>query len=107
MRWQGHLYERVVTFANLMAAAHRAVRGKTERPDVAAFVMDLEPEVLQLERELLGSPRRARRWPPGADRRAGSADVENAAMASSGRAADADGLADWRVSVSLLFGRAG
>lgn len=54
MKRHGHLFEQVVAFDNLVAAARRAVRGKTHRPAVGAFLVDLEPEVLKLERELRG-----------------------------------------------------
>ena len=36
----------------LCVAARRAARGKRRVPEVARFLMDLEPEVLQLQREL-------------------------------------------------------
>ena len=54
MKRIGHLFERIVRFDNLLAAAHNAVRGKKNRQPVAAFYFHLETELLQLERELLG-----------------------------------------------------
>lgn len=45
--------DRVATFTSLRRAALRAARGHRESPGVAAFLADLEPEVLRLERELL------------------------------------------------------
>ena len=53
MKRIGHLFERIVRFDNLLAAAHNAVRGKKNRQPVAAFYFHLETELLQLERELL------------------------------------------------------
>ena len=54
MRRAGHLFEQVVGFFPLVAAARRAARGKRLSRATAAFLLDLEPEVLQLQRELLG-----------------------------------------------------
>jgi len=54
------LYERIHSFQNLWLAARRAARGKRSRPDVAAFLLDLEPELLALEEEL-----RSGAWQPG------------------------------------------
>ena len=54
------LFGRVATFEALCAAALRAVTGKRRTPAPAAFLADLEPEVLRLEREL-----RAGTWRPG------------------------------------------
>jgi RNA-directed DNA polymerase len=41
-----------VSFDNLLEAGHRAAAGKRTRPDVAAFLMNREGELLQLQREL-------------------------------------------------------
>jgi len=46
------LWPQLVSFENLLQAAHGAARGKRSRPDVATFLLDLEPEVLRLKREL-------------------------------------------------------
>ncbi len=54
------LFDRVVDFRALCQAAGRAARGKRQQPQVATFLMDLEPEILQLRRELLSG-----RWRPG------------------------------------------
>ena len=54
------LFERIATFEALCAAARRAVTGKRRTPAPAAFLANLEPEVLRLEREL-----RAGTWRPG------------------------------------------
>lgn len=53
MRRAGGLFPRVVAFDNLMCAAHEASRGKRRRPDVARFTLELEPELLALQRELI------------------------------------------------------
>jgi len=63
VRRTGHLFERVADFHALVAAARRAARGKRDKPRVAAFLMDLEPEVLRLQRELLDGT-----WRPGPGR---------------------------------------
>lgn len=52
MKRVGSLWPRVVSFSNLTGAAHAAALGKRFRPDVAAFLLDLEGEVLRLQREL-------------------------------------------------------
>jgi RNA-directed DNA polymerase len=53
MRRAGHLFEQVASFSALCAAARRAARGRRLTAVAARFVMDLESECLQLERELL------------------------------------------------------
>jgi len=50
----GDLWNGIVSFENLLGAAHAAARGKRSRPDVAEFLLNLEPEVLLLQRELTG-----------------------------------------------------
>ena len=52
MKRIGHLFEQVITFANLLAAARQAMRGKKDRLAVAAFHFHLEPELLRLQAEL-------------------------------------------------------
>ena len=54
------LFERIASFPALEAAAQRAARGKRRKPGVAAFLANLEGEVLRLERELLAGS-----WRPG------------------------------------------
>ena len=54
------LFERIATFEALAAAALRAVAGKRRVPGPAAFLANLETNVLALEREL-----RAGTWRPG------------------------------------------
>ena len=56
----GHLFERIVRFETLCQAAHQAARGLWRRRSVASFLLDLEPEVLALQRELLDGSYRPR-----------------------------------------------
>lgn len=60
MRRAGDLFERIASFGALLAAAARAARGKRRKRPVARFLVDLEPELLGLERELLDGS-----WRPG------------------------------------------
>ena len=53
MKRFGDLFPSVVAFANLAAAGRRAARGKAGSAEVARILRHLEPEVLQLERELV------------------------------------------------------
>ena len=53
MRRAGGLWPGLVSYDGLLAAAKAAAAGKRTRPDVARFLLDLEPEVLTLRRELL------------------------------------------------------
>ena len=53
MRRIGNVWPEVVSFDNLCAAAHRAARGKRTVRSTARFLDRLEPEVLQLQRELV------------------------------------------------------
>lgn len=52
MKRVGGLFEKIVDFENLRLAAHTAALGKRSRPDVASFLLDLEPELLRLRRQL-------------------------------------------------------
>ncbi len=52
MKRTGGLWPEIVTFSNLLRAAEKASAGKRTRPDVAAFLINLEVELLQLQREL-------------------------------------------------------
>ena len=54
------LFPRIASFGALEAATRRAARGKRRKPGVAAFLANLEGEVLRLERELLAGA-----WRPG------------------------------------------
>ena len=60
MKRAGHLFEQVVAFDALCAAARRAARGLWRNRSVAAILLDLEPEVLALQRELAGGTYRPR-----------------------------------------------
>jgi retron-type reverse transcriptase len=60
MKRHGHLWEDVISFANLLRAATKARRGKRFRPSVAAFHFDLEHVLWQLHEELA-----ARTYRPG------------------------------------------
>lgn len=53
MKRTGQLFDRVASFPELCAAAQRAAKGKRISLDAAAFLFDVETEVLQLQRELL------------------------------------------------------
>lgn len=48
----GALFEKVVAFENLHAAAWEVLRGKRGRPGANRFFLRLEDELLQLQREL-------------------------------------------------------
>lgn len=48
------LWPELISLPNLFDAAHRAAAGKKSRPDVAAFLANLEPELYRLRRQLAG-----------------------------------------------------
>ena len=48
MKRVGGLWPELTSFAKLLAAAEAAAAGKRKRPDVAAFRMNLEPELMRL-----------------------------------------------------------
>jgi RNA-directed DNA polymerase len=52
MRRLGGIWGDVVSFENLLLAYRKARRGKGRSPDVARFALDLEKELLRLQREL-------------------------------------------------------
>ena len=52
MKRVGQLWESLVSFENLLVAANAAAAGKRSRPDVSRFILNLEPELLGLRREL-------------------------------------------------------
>lgn len=54
MKRIGNLWPRVTSFENLLEASRRASAGKRTRGDVAAFQLNLETEMFQLQRELEG-----------------------------------------------------
>jgi len=53
MKRAGNLWPGIVSFENLLEAAENAARGKRRRPDVARFLLDLEPELHRLREELI------------------------------------------------------
>jgi RNA-directed DNA polymerase len=56
----GELFGELCDPAHLIRCARAAARGKRRKPDVARFMLDLEPECLRLAKELAAS-----RWEPG------------------------------------------
>jgi len=62
MKRVGGLWPVLTSFANLLAAAEAAGAGKRKRADVAAFRMNLEPELMQLRRELVEGSYRPGRY---------------------------------------------
>jgi RNA-directed DNA polymerase len=56
------LFEGIASFQALNAAAQRAVAGKRRKPGAAAFMANLERELLRLERELLSGTYRTGRY---------------------------------------------
>lgn len=53
MRRVGHLFEEATSFASLLQAARRAMRGSGHGKGAGAFFFALEPEVLELRRSLI------------------------------------------------------
>ena len=51
MKRQGNLWDRMISFENLLLAAHAAARGKRFKPGVARFVFDLERQLLLLHND--------------------------------------------------------
>lgn len=70
VRRADHLFDGIASFAALVAAARRAVRGKRTKPGAARFMAQLEPECLRLEPECLRLERELRSgaYRPGAYR---------------------------------------
>jgi retron-type reverse transcriptase len=54
VRRHNHLYPRITAFENLLAAARKAQRGKRFKPATARFNLNLEGELLKLQRQLNG-----------------------------------------------------
>jgi RNA-directed DNA polymerase len=52
MKRYGHLWEGMISFENLLRAAHAAARGKRFKPGVARFFFHLERELWRLHEEL-------------------------------------------------------
>ena len=53
MKRTGNLWPEVTSWPNLMEAARAAARGKRRRPDVARFLLNLEPNLCRIQRDLL------------------------------------------------------
>ena len=51
-RKERYLFDGIASFPALVSAARRAARGKRDKPGAAAFLANLEKEILRLEREL-------------------------------------------------------
>ncbi len=54
MKRQGNLWDGMISFENLLRAAHAAARGKRFKPGVGRFLFDLERQLLRLHEELAG-----------------------------------------------------
>ncbi len=52
MKTHKNLFPQIVCFANLLEAAHKAARGKRERPNVVAFFSRLEESLFDLHQQL-------------------------------------------------------
>ncbi len=60
MKRHGNIFEKIVTFQNLLVSSKNAIRGKKSKKSVAAFYFHLENELLTLQAELVSgsySPR--------------------------------------------------
>lgn len=53
MKRYGNLFEKIVTFENLLLASKNAIRGKKDKRAVASFYFHLENELLSLQSELI------------------------------------------------------
>jgi RNA-directed DNA polymerase len=53
MKSFGGLFPLVVAFDNLIAGVWRAARGRRDRPEIARFLLDLEPQILCLQADLI------------------------------------------------------
>lgn len=62
MRRHDDLFAGIAGFSALHAAAERAIRGKRQKPGAAAFMANLEKELLRLERQLNEGTWRAGRY---------------------------------------------
>ena len=56
------LFDEIASFPALLEAARRAAKGKRAKPGVAAFLANLEPEILRLERALRNGRYRSGRF---------------------------------------------
>ena len=55
MKRAGNLFEMVTSFTNIYEAVFKAAKGKKDRREVASFLMDLEKEILLLQKELVSA----------------------------------------------------
>lgn len=53
MKRYGYLWERLVSFENILCAFHQAVRGKGLKPYTLHFIRDFEHNILNLQRVLI------------------------------------------------------
>lgn len=53
MKRKGYLFDDICSYENLIRAAYKASRGKTSKKSIARFILNLEFEVLDLQKELL------------------------------------------------------
>ena len=61
-RKERNLFDNIASFPALHAAALRAARGKRGKPGAAAFLANLEKEILRLQRELCSGRYRPGRY---------------------------------------------
>jgi RNA-directed DNA polymerase len=54
MKRHGNLFEKIVTFENLLLASKKAMVGKKSKRSAASFYFDLENEIIALQQELKG-----------------------------------------------------
>ncbi len=52
MKRQGYLFDKIISFENLLKASRKAQRGKHFKNSTADFNLSLEPELLKLQKEL-------------------------------------------------------
>jgi len=52
MKRAGNLWSTLISWSNLLQAALSAAQGKRRRPDVAVFLLDLEPNLIRLQADL-------------------------------------------------------
>ena len=57
MKRLGRIWPQVCSFDNLHLAWRKARRGKARRDDVARFALDLEANLIGLQRQLAGNTR--------------------------------------------------
>ncbi len=60
MKRYDHLFEKIVTFDNLLLAAKKAARGKKDKRAVSDFLFHLENEIISLQEELVSGNYRPR-----------------------------------------------